>query len=510
MDRVILNRRRALALAGVSWFGTGATASAQRSAAPATPPAGRNHDAGSETHPLPAEATTHHTLDLPGRVLHFSARAGSIKPTLDRTAPVAEIAFIAFQLETTGPAQRPVTFVFNGGPGFASGWLNVGAVGPWRIALGDRTTSPSAPAEPVANAETWLDFTDLVFIDPAGTGYSQILTTNDEQRRNLWSVEGDIAYLAEVIRRWLDRFDRGTSPKYILGESYGGFRAPRLARELASNQGTGVAGLVLLSPALEIPSHDSAFDPFFYVTRLPSMVAAARALRGPVTREQLADAEHYAATDYLVDVTRGERDVAAIERRSTRVAELTGLDPALVRRYHGLLDTNVFLHALEGAQHRVGSHYDALITSADPFPLATLSNPPDPILEGLQAPVSTAMVSIYHDRLHWRPDTPYQLGDTAISRKWNWGHGVGSPPQSLNQLRTALALDANFSVLVAHGLFDLVTPYFATQLLLDQISGPAGADRMQFNVHSGGHMFYANDASRAVLHDNAAKLIGRV
>ena len=137
------------------------------------------------------------------------------------------------------------------------------------------------------NAETWLDFTDLVFIDPAGTGYSRVLASSPDARRRLWSVEGDIEYLAEAIRRWLDRFDRNVSPKYLLGESYGGFRVPRLARELAANQGTGVSGLVMISPALDLGGHSSAFEPFDYVTRLPSMTAAARAEQGTVTRAGL-------------------------------------------------------------------------------------------------------------------------------------------------------------------------------------------------------------------------------
>ena len=198
--------------------------------------------------------------------------------------PLADVAYVAYQLDGANRDQRPVTFVFNGGPGFASAWLQLGAVGPWRIPLGDRTTSPSATPQPQPNADTWLDFTDLVFIDPAGTGYSQALVNGEDARHKLWSVDGDIAYLAEAIRRWIDRYDRMLSPKYILGESYGGFRAPRLSYELTTKHGTGVRGLALISPALEITAPNNTFEPFYYVTRLPSMTAAARAEHGPVER----------------------------------------------------------------------------------------------------------------------------------------------------------------------------------------------------------------------------------
>jgi carboxypeptidase C (cathepsin A) len=452
---------------------------------------------------LPADATTHHTLELPGRTLQFSATAGAIRLADDKDTPRAEVAFIAYRLDGADPHTRPVTFVLNGGPGFASGWLNVGAAGPWRIPLanGD-TTSPSASPAPIANADTWLDFTDLVFIDPAGTGYSRILTGNQEERRRFWSVGGDIDYLAETIRKWLVRFDRSVSPKYLLGESYGGFRAPRLARELADRQGTGISGLVLVSPALDIGGRDPAFEPFTYVASLPSMTAAARAAHGPVTRADLADVERYARTDFLLDLVRGQHDPEAIARRSDRVAAFTGLDAALVRQHDGLIDRDLFLHELDRARHRVGSEYDATITSADPFPQQVQSDYADPVLDALLAPVSSAMVTIYQSKLNWRPDSSYELWNQTANHEWNWGHGPGHP-QSVSALRTALALDPHLTVLIAHGMFDLVTPYFGTQLLLDQIPDSSGADRIRLMVYPGGHMFYTNDNSRAALHDDA-------
>jgi carboxypeptidase C (cathepsin A) len=506
MNSARLNRRSTLALGGVAWLGGGSVAEAQGQPPPSTSSGPRPEGATSEPRRLPADSTTHHSLDLPDRKLQFSATAGAIRIPDDKGAPLADIAFIAYQLDGTERRSRKVTFVFNGGPGFASGWLHVGAVGPWRIPIGGDATVPSASPDPVSNAETWLDFTDLVFIDPAGTGYSRVLGSNEAARRRLWSVDGDVAYLAETIRRWLDRFDRSISPKYILGESYGGFRAPRLARELANSQGTGVSGLVLVSPALDLGGRSFAFDPFAYVTRLPSMTAAARAAHGPVTRDQLADAEHYAATDYLLDLTRGERDQDAIARRATRVAEFTGLDPGLVQRYHGLIDNAVFLHELDRAQGRVGSVYDATITSNDPFPLATLSDTPDPVLDVLKAPVSSAMVAIYETRLNWRPDATYRLYSPAANRQWDWGRGFGSRPQAVGFMRVALALDPHFSVLIAHGMFDLITPYFATQLLLDQIPASGGADRVHLAVYPGGHMFYSQDASRVAFRDAAQAL----
>jgi carboxypeptidase C (cathepsin A) len=455
---------------------------------------------------LPADLTTHHTLELPDRTLHFGATAGSIRLSDDKGSPRADIAFTAYQLEDTDPRTRKVTFVLNGGPGFASAWLQVGAVGPWRISFGGDGPAPSISAEPVPNTETWLDFTDLVFIDPADTGFSRVLSSSEDVRKRMFSVDGDIAYLAETIRLWVDRYARDVSPKYLLGESYGGFRAPRLARELASVQGTGVSGLVLVSPALDLGGRSRVFDPFAYAIKLPTMTAVVRAAHGPVTRTGLEDVELYAATEFLVDATRGERDATAMARRSIRVAEFVGLDAAVVARYHGLIDNEIFLHELNRASGRVASEYDATVTIADPWPLEAMSHYPDPILEGLKAPVSTAMVTIYETRLNWHPEYAYRLESPSASRQWDWGNRLWNQPQAMGAMRTALALDPRLRVLIGHGLFDLVTPYFGTQLLVDQIPDASGGNRVRLATYAGGHMFYGRDEARAAFREDARKM----
>jgi carboxypeptidase C (cathepsin A) len=361
-------------------------------------------------------------------------------------------------------------------------------------------------AKPMPNVETWLDFTDLVFIDPANTGYSRVLDSSERSRRRLFSVDGDIAYLAEAVRHWLDRFDRNVSPKYLLGESYGGFRAPRIARELSTNQGTGVSGLVLISPKLDFGDLSVAFNPLSFATRLPSMAAAMRSEQGTVTRAQLADVEEYARGQFLVDLVRGETDLETIARRSARVADFTGLDPASVRRYHGLISNDVFVHELDRARGRVSSVYDATVTSLDPFPLDPASDYPDPVLEGLKAPVSSAMLAIFENRLNWRPDSSYQLGNAEVNRAWDWGNRIWNPPQSMTALRTALSLDSRMTVLIAHGLFDLLTPYMATQLLLDQMPEPGFNSRTRLATYAGGHMFYMADGARRAFRDDAMTL----
>jgi carboxypeptidase C (cathepsin A) len=449
---------------------------------------------------LPAEATTHQVLGWPGHEVRFTATAGSIRLRDDNNTALADVAVTAYQVEDAEVATRPVMFVFNGGPGMASAWLQMGALGPWRVRVDPASDGPSAMAVPVPNADSWLDFTDLVFIDPPGTGYSRIVTTDGGARRHLLSVGGDVDALAEVIRRWLDLSGRGLSPKFILGESYGGFRGPRLVRKLQSDEGVGISGLILLSPLLDVHVMSGYADPMRWVDLLPSEVAAVRAQHGgAATRADLADVETYAAGDYLVDMLRGGGDAAAVDRLTARVSGLTGLEPALVRRLGGRISRSVFQHEL--APGRVGSAYDGSITRADPEPRALESEFPDPVLRGLEAPVTAAMMAVYSGKLNWHPDTVYHLSSGAVFSAWDWGRGMGRP-ESISALQAARSVDPHLRVLIAHGMFDLITPYFTTVRMLRLLPEMPGSAPIELRVYPGGHMFYFDDASRAALHDD--------
>ncbi len=368
--------------------------------------------------------------------------------------------------------------------------------------------SPSAPPVLVDNAETWLDFTDLVFIDPPGTGYSRIVG-GDGAKKRLWSIDGDIDALSVVIRRWLTANERLASPKFVVGESYGGFRGPRLAERLASNDGVGVRGLILISPVLDFGSYvDGLNNPFPLLTRLPSYAAAYRERSGPVARSDLADVERYAVGDYLADWLRGPRDQAAVERREQRVAALTGMDPATVRRLGGAIDKDEFLHEFERSQGKVVAFYDATIAAYDPFPAAYRDRALDPVLPGYEGPFTSAIVDLYARKLGWKVEERYELLNEEVDRNWNWGSRL-NPPESITALRRMLALDPHFRVLVSHGLTDVQTPYLATQLQLDQIPdyGPQG--RLILKVYPGGHMHYSRDDTRKAMRDDAKRLIER-
>jgi carboxypeptidase C (cathepsin A) len=494
----------ALAIAGAGLLDAPSAWAQQRNGARPERPAAQSDD-GATPRParesgqrqLPADSTTDQTVELTGRTLHFKATAGSIPLNNTEGALQAEVAYVAYTIP--GDARRPVTFVFNGGPGAASAYLDLGAIGPWRLPL-DRVAVSSPPVL-LPNGETWLDFTDLVFIDPPGTGYSRI-AGGDDARRNFWSVDGDAQALAVFIRKWIEQAGRQPSVKFIAGESYGGFRAPKVAHEL-QDQGVGIRGLVMISPVIDFATFgDRRHVPMSWVAHLPSMAAAALDAKGQYNREALREVEHYAATDYLVDLLKGERDAAAVARISARVAALTGLDPALVKRLAGRVDTGTFQRESHRAEGLIGSAYDPNVTAYDPYPTSPTSHFSDPVLDDTRAPLTSAMTDLYQHVLNWRVDRPYQLLNREVGSQWNWGRGrVG--PEVVDDLRNDLANDPLVRVLIAHGANDLVTPYFGDQLLLDQLPVYGSADRVKLSVYAGGHMFYIRDVSRRALHEDA-------
>ncbi|MCP3388787.1 peptidase S10 [Bradyrhizobium sp. CCGB12] len=457
-----------------------------------------------EAHRLPADSTTKQTLDLPGRIINFVATAGSIRVFDGKGEPLADIAYTSYALDGADRATRPVTFLFNGGPGASSAWLQFGAAGPWRLPLDGEALSPSASPEVKPNVETWLDFTDLVFIDPVSTGYSRFVTSGEDARKSFYSVDGDVNSIALVIRRWLEKHDRLVSPKYVAGESYGGIRGPKVVRQLQLQHGVGVRGLILVSPLLDFREFTGT-SLLQYVATLPSYAAVAREAKGPVKRADLADVEAYARGEFLADLVKGEADKEATNRLADKVAELTGIDQAVSRRLAGRFDISEFRRELDRKNGKVTGRYDASVRGFDPYPDSSSSRFGDPSGDALQAPLTSAAVDVLTRKLNWRPDGSYEVLNGAVEGRWDFGRGI-NPPQSVSELRQILATDAKLNVLVAHGLFDLATPYFGTKRALDQL--PAFAtQRVKFVVYPGGHMFYSRDGSRQALRSEVEALV---
>jgi carboxypeptidase C (cathepsin A) len=456
---------------------------------------------------LPADSTTKQTLALPGRTLAFSAIAGSIRLFNDKGEPQADIATTSYLLDGAEARTRPVTFVFNGGPGASSAWLQFGSLGPWRININADAVSSSSAPDLLSNAETWLDFTDLVFIDPVATGFSRFVATGEDVRKRFFSIDGDVNALSVTIRRWLEKHDRLASPKFIVGESYGGIRGPKIVRNLQLQQGVGIKGLILVSPALDFREF-SGSSVLQYVASLPSMAAVAREKekKGLITRADVADVERYARGEFLTDLVKGQADAEASTRLADRVAALTGIDQATSRRLTGRFDSSEFRREFNQRNGKVAGRYDASVEGFDPYPDSSSYQFDDPSGEPLFAPLTSAAVEVYARKLNWRPDGSYQLLNGAVSGAWDYGRGR-NPAESMSEVRQILALDPKFKLVLAHGLFDLATPYFGSKIQLDQLPAYATPERVKLVVYPGGHMFYSRDASRQALRAEAEKLI---
>lgn len=454
---------------------------------------------------LPPDSTTRQTLALPGRTLAFTATAGSIRLFDDKNEPEADIAYTAYIRDGEDPRSRPVTFVFNGGPGASSAWLQLGNAGPWRLPMAGEALSPSALPEVQPNAETWLDFTDLVFIDPVGTGYSRFAGSGEDLRKRYFSVEGDARSIARVIRRWVERSNRLLSPKYVMGESYGGIRGPKVVHDLQTREGIGVRGLILVSPVMDFRLSGSPV--LRHVANLPTMTAVAREAKGPVTRADLADVEAYAQSDFLTDLVKGEADQAATDRLADKVSGFTGLDRTLVARLGARVDAIEFRRALDRADGRVAGRYDASVSMLDPFPDSSFFRFGDASSDPLIAPMTSAAVDLTTRRLGWRPEGNYALLSEQVNRAWDWGRGT-NPVESVQQIRQILALDPKLKLIVAHGIFDLATPYFGSKIELDQLPPTlTRPDRVKLVVYPGGHMFYSREDSRKALRAEAEALM---
>lgn len=452
---------------------------------------------------LPAAVTTRHALDLPGGGVEVTATAGAIVVETARGEAEAEIAFVAYTLPAEGAA-RPVTFAVNGGPGAASAYLNIGAMGPWRLPMDPAGPVPSQDVTLVPNDESWLPFTDLVFLDPVGTGFSRLIDPDDDKRARFLSIEGDVAALAQAIRRWLVDNDRIGDPKVFVGESYGGFRGPLVAEALRDEEGVALDAMVLVSPVLDFGWWTQAeHTPWPDMALLPSLAAAEMEAEGQFSEAGLAEAEAYASGEYATDLLRGVQDAAAVGRIVDRVTELTGLDRATVSATAGRVDAEDFARAAGRERGRRMSVYDAAVLGAEPLPGRRHGG--DPVLDAMTAPLTAAMLAHYRDTLGWRPTRSYQLLNRSVSRAWDWDGGRGQP-EAVTALAESMALDPELRVLVVHGATDLVTPYFASRLILRQLPAYGPGERLAMAVYRGGHMFYLRDDARTAFRDDARQL----
>jgi carboxypeptidase C (cathepsin A) len=448
--------------------------------------------------------------------------------------PAAEIFSVSYVAD--GDQPRPVTFVFNGGPGSSSAYLHMGAVGPLRVAFPADGTLPQAPPQLVPNAESWLAFTDLVFVDPIGTGFSRVIEDGPKARagdkkdaaqgagdkdggageessaREYFGYKRDLESLCEFMGRWLSGNRRWGSPVFIVGESYGGYRVGRLARMLQETTGIALNGAVMLSPALEFASlAPTDYDVLGWVDLVPTMAVAAvhhgrsRAFAPGAPPEQvLPEAEAFATGEYATLLTRGA-SMPADERGLIleRLADLIGLPAELVIRAEGRITLQVFARELLRDERKVVGYYDATITAIDPFPDREPFAGPDPTLAGIGPAYATAINRQLRSEIGVKTDREYVVISYEVNESWRNDaveHFFMPPVGATDDFRYGMALNPYMKALIAHGVYDMVTPYYASDRLRNLMRLDADvASRLTVRHFGGGHMFYTWEESRREL-----------
>ena len=441
---------------------------------------------------LPPDSVTEHSIDLPSGKLAYTATAGTsslFDQSGERSAAIFYTAFVARPADPN----RPITFVFNGGPGAASAFLNLGLVGPRVAAFGK--DYDGASVQLADNPDTWLAFTDLVLIDPIGTGWSR--PAKPDGGNAFWGVRRDAESMAKVIALYVAKNGRVSSRKYILGESYGGFRAVKVARALQNSQGIVAAGILMVSPMLE-GAFQFGGERFALgaALELPSLVATELERKGTFSQSALAQAERFALTDFLTTLAGPTPAGAAAHTFYARVAQMTGLPEDVVARARGFI-RDAYVKNLRAGDHKIVSQYDATFAVDDPNPESEGAYNPDPVLDGFIRAYGSAFVAYARDELGFKTDMTYTLLASDISGQWDWHDGGGrAPPSVSGDLRDLLSVTPSFRLMIAHGYSDMVTPYAVSRYELDHLPPGLDGERAELKLYRGGHMFYTDPQSR--------------
>ena len=436
------------------------------------------------------------TVSIAGEEVTYTVETGMLPLLKSDGAPRASVFYIAYTRSgQTNKATRPVTFCFNGGPGSSSVWLHLGGLGPRRVKLNDDGTMPPPPFGLVDNSYSVLNVSDLVFIDPVATGYSR--PAKDEKPDQFFGQSADIESVGDFIRLWTTRNERWTSPKYLLGESYGVFRAAGLADHLHSRYGMYLNGVVLLSGLLDFatlregPGNDLpslVFLPTYTATahyhkKLPSDLQANLA-------RALAESREFASKDYLVALQRGQ-SLTAAERGTiaTKLARLTGLPKQFIEDNDLQVNTSQFREYLLRDEGLIIGRYDARITGRDADKGSSVPRF-DPSYAVAYGPFSAAMNSYLREELKFQNDLPYEIL-TGV-QPWNYD-ARSSYPSVADRLASAMSQNPYLRVLVLAGLRDLACPVDGVRYSVDHMQlDPAFRKNISWAEYESGHMMYVN------------------
>lgn len=470
------------------------------------------------TTPSDEPVVTHHTLNLSSGALNYTATAAFLplkSETGDTEARVFHM-FYALGDKAEGYTTRPLVFLFNGGPGSSSIWLHMGAFGPRRARLRDDGTLYPPPYELVDNEETLLSSADLVFVDPVGTGFSR--PSKPEKGKEYWGAKQDLEAMSEFVRLFLVRNSRMRSPLFLAGESYGTFRAAGLSNKLL-DKNIALNGIVLVSTILDFrPQSPSRGNEVPYAIYLPTYTGAAwyhKKLPPDLQRLSLNDAqreaEKWAKNTYSVALLKGEElTPAEKDAITTGLARFTGLSPHFIRDCDQRIDEWRFRKELLRETRRSLSAYDARLVAIEPH---AIGDGPDydPLMNVMGAPFTMLFNDYVRNELGYKTDAEYVTLSGKANGAWDYGNPREDDFMDMTEnLRRAMSRNQAMRVLVARGLYDFATPYFAagytfTHLGLD----PTIQSNVQIADYEGGHMMYIDKPGRQKLTRDVLEFLGR-
>ena len=447
-----------------------------------------------------APVVTHHEMKVGDKNLKYTATVGTL-PIKDAKGDVeARIFYVAYTLGGEEKSKRPLMFSFNGGPGSSSVWLHMGALGPKRVDMPSDAEFAKPPFKLVDNEATWLDKTDLVFIDPVGTGYSR--ASKPELNAKFHGLRGDIESVGEFIRLYLTREGRWDSPTYLVGESYGTTRAAGLSDHLV-NKGIALNGIVLVSSVLSFQTleFDRGND-LPYVLYLPTYAATAwyhKKLPDDLQKDlkaTLAEVQTWAEDGYAKALEKGDR-LSPEERKAVvaKLARYTGLSADYIDASDLRIEIMHFCKELLRKDRRTVGRLDSRYKGIDAQHASeTIEN--DPSMSAIRPPYTSTFNTYIREELGYKTDLPYYILGEGTGR-WDWGtQGRGGYPDTSAAVRDALAKNPFLKVFVGSGYYDLATPYFATEHTLSHMNLD-DSQRKNFRVeyYDAGHMMYLHAPS---------------
>lgn len=475
--------------------------------------------AASAEKPKEESSVTDHTIKLGSQTIPYKATAATILLKNEKDEPTALMYYTAYtRSDIKDSSSRPIAFVYNGGPGSASIWLHMGSFGPKRVATVNAEPTPPPPYKFSDNTYSLLDKTDLVFIDPVGTGFSHAV--GKAQDKDFWGVDQDVKSIAELINTYVSRNGRWNSPKFLIGESYGTFRSAALSNYLQTRSGMFFNGIVLISSVLDLGTISfNAGDDMPYVFYLPSYAATAwyhKVLkdRPDNLNAYLSEVRKYAETDYSAALIKGSRlsesEKAEVAKKLSRY---TGLNEDYLVKANLRVNLFQFMKELQRSRGLTTGRLDARFSG---YTLDLLGEYADfdPQDNAIAGPFTAAFNAYVRDELKFGQDKTYHTGSDEAGGSWDWKHHVGEnfgfpgAPNVEGDLVQALITNPHLKVEVENGYFDLATPFFATEFTMEHLGLP---EKLQKNIHlqyyDAGHMMYLRDEDLAKLKSNIASFI---